>query len=83
MLPLTPYTPIGTDCTALPGVADVECISGSCVVQRCAKGYVPSWDGSECIHKLSSPQHHAVYAEWDEDDTPATRYGLEHVPLKA
>ena len=33
---------IGVDCTVLPGVLDVACVSGSCVVERCQPGYVPS-----------------------------------------
>lgn len=35
VLPLTPFAPIGQDCTALPGVADLSCLSGECVVHRC------------------------------------------------
>jgi len=31
--------PLGTDCTSIPGVSDVECVRGACVVKRCAKGW--------------------------------------------
>ncbi|THH09074.1 hypothetical protein EW146_g8795 [Bondarzewia mesenterica] len=80
-LPLTPYTPMGTDCTAIPGIADVSCQSGSCVVHRCLPGYVKAPNGSECIRKHSGSKHHVAIEEWDEEDMRAMRYGLEHVPL--
>ncbi|KAH9976535.1 hypothetical protein BJV74DRAFT_902761 [Russula compacta] len=28
LFPLTPFSPVGIDCTDLPGVADVACLSG-------------------------------------------------------
>jgi len=75
--PLTAYSPIGKDCTTLPGVADVSCLGGECVVHRCLPGYVPASDGMSCIrkHELSQPQF--VHAK----DVPVRVYGLEHVPL--
>jgi hypothetical protein len=48
-IPLTPYTPRGTDCTALPGVSDVSCRSGACAVERCAQGWTRAADGSHCM----------------------------------
>ena len=49
VFPLTPFSPIGQDCTALPGVADVSCLSGECAVHRCMPGYALSHDGTHCI----------------------------------
>ena len=82
MLPLTPFSPIGQDCTALPGVADVSCLSGECVVHRCMPGYSLSRDGSHCISAqahISRP--HISAPEDDEEYMQALRYGLEHRPL--
>jgi hypothetical protein len=77
MFPLTAYSPIGRDCSTLPGVADVSCLGGECIVNRCLPGYVPAFDGTSCIRKyhLSQPQF------FDPEDVPASAYGLEHVPL--
>lgn len=82
MLPLTVYSPIGKDCSALPGVADVSCLAGECVVHRCLPGYVPAPSG--CVRKQHYHQHHhqhATVAAVEEEDVPARVYGLEHVPL--
>jgi hypothetical protein len=82
MFPLTAYSPIGEDCSAIPGVADVACFSGECAVRRCLPGYAPALDGNSCTRKAS---HHRVsqpqFADADEEDVPARYYGLEHVPL--
>ncbi|KAI0247441.1 hypothetical protein BJV78DRAFT_1245779 [Lactifluus subvellereus] len=79
VLPLTPYTPIGQDCTSLPGVADVSCLAGECVVHRCMRGYVPARDGTHCVSKHSKVSHGYVA----EDEAELARvYGLEHVPLQ-
>ena len=41
---------IGVDCTVLPGVLDVACVSGLCVVERCQPGYMlDPTDRSRCI----------------------------------
>ncbi|KAN0135198.1 hypothetical protein V8E53_007089 [Lactarius tabidus] len=82
VLPLTPFSPIGQDCTALPGVADVSCLSGECVVHRCMSGYSLSRDGIHCVSAqahISRP--HISVAEDDEEYLQAMRYGLEHRPL--
>ncbi|KAI9439303.1 hypothetical protein H4582DRAFT_1852063 [Lactarius indigo] len=82
VLPLTPYSPIGQDCTALPGVADVACLSGECIVRRCLPGYILSHDGTSCRSKHShSHSHVAMPEEEDEEYVEAMRYGLEHRPL--
>jgi hypothetical protein len=63
--------PEGVDCTALPGVSDVSCIRGGCVVHRCTAGYDLQSDKTSCLY--------------NEDRDPvilAAQYGLEHVPLK-
>ena len=74
MFPLTAYSPIGKDCSTLPGVADVSCMGGECIVHRCMPGYALAFDGTSCIH-ISQPE----FA--DLEDMPANAYGLEHVPL--
>ncbi|KAI9439295.1 hypothetical protein H4582DRAFT_129530 [Lactarius indigo] len=79
VLPLTPYSPIGQDCTALPGVADVACHSGKCIVRRCLPGYVVSHDGTSCRSKHGH-SHVATPAD-DEEYMEAMHYGLEHRPL--
>jgi hypothetical protein len=49
----------GVDCTATPGVSDVQCRRGYCVVHKCKKGYelvptVGEIDGLfECVDKSS------------------------------
>jgi len=77
MYPLTVYSPIGTDCSTLPGVADVSCLGGECVVRRCLRGYVPARDGTSCIRKHSISQYQIP----DAENVPARAYGLEHFPL--
>ena len=76
MLPLTPYSPIGQDCSALPGVADVSCRSGECVIQRCMSGYALSRDGARCISTQAHiSQPHVTVPEDDEEYLQAMRYG--------
>lgn len=48
-IPLNRFTPPGVDCSAIPGVADVGCSSGACVIRRCLPGYTLSPDASFCI----------------------------------
>jgi len=74
VLPLTPYTPVGVDCTAIPGVADVSCASGSCIVHRCSSGYSASTDSTHCVR--DGEKHSEKLLE-----ISASKYGLEHVPL--
>ncbi|KAI0300653.1 hypothetical protein B0F90DRAFT_1629408 [Multifurca ochricompacta] len=84
-LPLTPYSPIGKDCTALPGVADVSCLSGQCIVHRCLPGHVPTIDGTGCVSKHMTISHpHIADPDLDNEaeSMPARLYGLEHVPLQ-
>ncbi|TCD70118.1 Dihydroxyacetone synthase [Steccherinum ochraceum] len=73
-VPLVHGSPHGVDCTAIPGVADVACGGGSCIVHRCLPGYVPSLDRSFCIRKSN------LKFEFD-DEVPAAAYGLEHLPF--
>ena len=86
MLPLTRYSPTGTDCTALPGVADVACLAGGCVVRRCLRGYTLSIHGDGCIPQAKIPTHshshsHMAHPENEYEYVPANVFGLEHVPL--
>ncbi|KAH8987195.1 hypothetical protein EDB92DRAFT_1818040 [Lactarius akahatsu] len=81
VLPLTPYSPIGQDCTAIPGVADVACHSGECMVRRCLPGYVVSDDGTSCRSKHSHSHSHVASPEEDGEYAEAVHYGLEHRPL--
>jgi hypothetical protein len=39
----------GVDCSSLPGVASVECQSGSCLVHGCEPGWFISPSKSECL----------------------------------
>ncbi|PIL31523.1 hypothetical protein GSI_06225 [Ganoderma sinense ZZ0214-1] len=48
-IPLDDSSPDGVDCTAIPGVVDVACRAGSCVVNRCIPGYEISTDGTFCL----------------------------------
>ncbi len=48
-IPLDESSPDGVDCTAIPGVVDVACRAGSCVVSRCVPGYEVSLDGTFCL----------------------------------
>jgi len=48
-IPLHRGSPLGVDCTSLPGVADVSCMSGSCYIHKCMPGYQLSVDNSECM----------------------------------
>jgi len=83
VLPLTPYSRIGQDCTALPGVADVACLSGECIVHRCRPGYALSHDGTSCVSKHAHISHpYVATPEEDDEYVQAMRYGLEHRPLQ-
>jgi len=83
MVPLTAYSPKGKDCTAIPGVADVSCMFGECVVRRCLPGLVPSADGGRCLLKHPKSMHGSDGLEevYDSEYEEARVYGLEHVPL--
>ncbi|KAH9994315.1 hypothetical protein BJV74DRAFT_351374 [Russula compacta] len=83
VLPLTPFSPAGIDCTELPGVADVACMSGQCVVRRCLPGYALAFDGTSCTPKHSRISHSHIAGLQDEIEfVPARIFGLEHVPLE-
>ncbi|KAL0948236.1 hypothetical protein HGRIS_010836 [Hohenbuehelia grisea] len=43
----------GVDCSAIPGVADVACVGGRCVVSRCMHGHSLSGDQSTCVRSAS------------------------------
>jgi hypothetical protein len=82
MLPLTPYTPMGQDCTALPGVADVSCLSGECIVHRCMPGHVLSHDGKRCSSTQAHISRPDVAVATEPEYMQALRYGLEHLPFR-
>ena len=48
-IPLHHGSPLGDDCTSLPGVAEVSCLSGSCYVDKCLPGYQLAVDNSMCM----------------------------------
>ncbi|OCH89939.1 hypothetical protein OBBRIDRAFT_755737 [Obba rivulosa] len=73
-IPLGGGTSMGIDCAALPGVADVSCIAGACVVHRCMPGYQRARDGNFCLRSRNIAQL---------NDQGADAFGLEHVPLHA
>lgn len=60
----------GADCTVIPGIADVSCIRGQCVVHKCMPGYDIDANNSECM-----------YSEDKDPAVLAAQYGLEHTPL--
>ncbi|KAJ7488305.1 hypothetical protein FB451DRAFT_1391250 [Mycena latifolia] len=62
----------GADCTVIPNVADVACVSGGCAIRKCLPGYKLSSSGDACVED-SSLFRSAVKA--------AAVYGLEHIPL--
>lgn len=85
VLPLTQSSPVGRDCTAIQGVADVACMSGECVVRRCLKGFTPSTDGARCNPEYpatSESQPDITGADLELELVPASIYGLEHIPLE-
>lgn len=72
----------GIDCTALPGVTDVECRRGACVVRRCSTGWIIARDGDRCIRARDAKKVDDAEADegrWIDDSAGA--WGLEHVPL--
>lgn len=48
-IPLHRGSPVGVDCTSLPGVADVSCMGGSCFIHKCMPGYELAVDNSMCM----------------------------------
>ena len=58
--PLDAFSPHGVDCTAIPGVTDVSCMAGSCVVNRCAPGFVVSEDSTFCVAAQSMLEQKAI-----------------------
>ena len=75
MVPLGKTPARGVDCTAIPGVEDVTCTAGACVVRRCQPGYTVSLDGSYCLQTEALTRIQA-------GDLRASLFGLEHVPLQ-
>ena len=73
-------SPVGTDCTAIPGVDDVECNMGSCIIHRCKtlEGWHVSADRRSCVQTDSDSSSKAKSPLMDM----ASEYGLEHVPLQ-
>ncbi|KZS87919.1 hypothetical protein SISNIDRAFT_470538 [Sistotremastrum niveocremeum HHB9708] len=58
--PLTnPGSRLGVDCSALPGVNDVRCVQGKCVISSCSDGFQLS-DKGTCESRESGP-HRAQY----------------------
>jgi hypothetical protein len=82
MLPLTPYVPIGQDSASLPGVADVACIAGECVVHRYIPGYVVARDGNHCVSRHGKISQHSEYDEDEAESVPGRVYRLKHVRLR-
>ncbi|KAF5375869.1 hypothetical protein D9615_008246 [Tricholomella constricta] len=62
--------PEGVDCTAIPGVSDVSCVQGGCLVHRCMPGY-----------EINATRDSCDYIEDKDPSILPARYGLEHVPL--
>lgn len=49
MVPFGNGPATGVDCSSLPGVWDVQCLSGTCSVSRCLPGYTISSDNTHCV----------------------------------
>ncbi|KIK70234.1 hypothetical protein GYMLUDRAFT_34723 [Collybiopsis luxurians FD-317 M1] len=67
---------LGVDCSAISGVADVGCVAGRCIVNKCMPGYKVSQSGHHCEaddQVISRPPLQIIEA--------ATSYVLEHMPL--
>ncbi|KAF8147746.1 hypothetical protein K438DRAFT_1625980 [Mycena galopus ATCC 62051] len=67
-------SPHGKDCTAIPGVSDVSCVKGQCVIRKCISGYNLVGTSSECVYSMD----HSV----DQDPILlASQYGTEENEL--
>lgn len=76
MIPFGHNLATGIDCTAIPGVVDVSCAAGSCVVGSCQAGYRLSESKDRCV-----PENLTKLGIL-ESLVQAAAYGLEHIPLK-
>ncbi|KAI0815378.1 hypothetical protein BC629DRAFT_865281 [Irpex lacteus] len=76
MIPFGHNLATGIDCTAIPGVVDVSCAAGSCVVRSCQAGYRLSESKDRCV-----PEN-LTKLGFLEGLVQAAAYGLEHMPLK-
>ncbi|PPQ93896.1 hypothetical protein CVT25_007809 [Psilocybe cyanescens] len=45
----------GIDCTAIPGISDVSCVEGKCLVHRCMAGFSVNQAGDSCVEDFGSP----------------------------
>lgn len=83
-VPLTPYSPIGQDCTAIPGVADLPVglanVGSSAACQDTY--YVLSRVSTHCISTHVHNSQPDVTAPEDNEFMQAIHYGLEHHPLQ-
>ncbi|KAJ3729775.1 hypothetical protein C8R42DRAFT_716043 [Lentinula raphanica] len=74
----------GVDCTTIPGVSDVSCVSGRCAVEKCMPGYKVSRSGRHC-----EPEEDSTATSDDDKSTlrgkivaaAAAFAGLEHLPF--
>ncbi|KAF8506483.1 hypothetical protein JB92DRAFT_2735936, partial [Gautieria morchelliformis] len=62
-IPLHPGDPAGIDCTAIPGVLDVSCWAGRCVVDACEDGFQVSADKSTCIRTPCTGPNAPVFVD--------------------
>lgn len=42
-------TAAGTDCSSIPGVNRVSCVTGRCAVYSCGEGWVVNGSGDGCV----------------------------------
>ncbi|KZS92436.1 hypothetical protein SISNIDRAFT_455623 [Sistotremastrum niveocremeum HHB9708] len=65
-----PYDMSGVDCSVIPGVNNVRCFKGRCLVDSCAKGWAVSPNKTVCIrnHKMQAPslQQHSLHGRGHE-----------------
>jgi len=48
----------GQDCTDIPNVSVVKCVSRKCMIETCRKGYTRSADGKSCLLTRSLQVQH-------------------------
>ncbi|KAI0322949.1 hypothetical protein OF83DRAFT_1234430, partial [Amylostereum chailletii] len=60
-----PVQSVGEDCTVLADVADVACVDGRCVVNRCNDGYQVAHNGTNdvCVQVVGSLGRHALVSQ--------------------
>lgn len=57
-----PGTEGSSDCSEIPGVANVQCVTGVCMIKACDRNHKLSADGARCIEKEAySSKRRGIY----------------------